>query len=195
MKNYSCYYHFADLNHNKYTEIQSCPKPWRISNGLPQSKLRISGSRTNPRRINLPSFSNSILKHLLPIYSIIIILYQNPLKKSLKRRRDLRKLRNNHLLILEHLYQLRNRFTLEWALPKQHLIKNHTNWPNICLDCIDFSFNNLWSHIDRWTKHSLCKFIRILQWLTESKICDFDTAIMKKDVIGFNISMHNITPW
>lgn len=120
-----------------------------------------------------------VLKDIFPTYSFEMIFHHHPSQKLLKGRRNSINLRIKcKILFFKQINQPSNWSLLERTKSVKHLINNYSQTPNICFDCIYFSFKNLGSHVDWWTQHSLSQISLALETFAKSKISNFNNTII-----------------
>jgi hypothetical protein len=159
---------------------------------LPKAKLGIA-SWTNSRGIYFSTFSDGVLENFLPVDAVVVVLDENASEQFLYSGRYLGIIGNDHVFIFQHFDQLCDRFTFERTFSKHHLVKHHSHGPNICLNCINFSLNDLGRHVDGRAKHGLRKLVGVFEWLAKAKISNFDTSVVHEDVVRLDIAVHDVT--
>lgn len=159
---------------------------------MPEAELRIS-SGSDARCIDFPCLSYIVLEYLFPVNTIIVILHQYLLEQFFQSGWYFGIVRNDNIFVLKHFDEFGNWLALEGTLSEDHLVEHDANWPDICLHGVDFSFDDLGSHVDGGAKHGLRQLVGIFQGFAETKICDFNAAIMDEYIIRLNVPMHYVT--
>jgi hypothetical protein len=95
-------------------------------------------------------------------------------------------------LAVEHLNEVGDGIRLEGTHSEDHLEEHHSDWPYICLIWVDFSLEDFWGHIDGGAKHCLGHLVGRVEVLAEAEIAQLDDAVMKENIIGLHIAVHDI---
>lgn len=79
------------------------------------------------------------------------------------------------------------------GLLRQQLVGDHTNGPDVTLTCVGLAKENLWSHVQWGTSHTL-KYVPFkgVDLLSESKVSDLVQRILHEDVGGSQVSMDDL---
>lgn len=78
------------------------------------------------------------------------------------------------------------------TVAKQHLVEDHPQRPDVCFHRVALPFEHFGSHVDGRPQHGLGHTLPRLQSFAEAEIPQLDLPISEKDVLGFEISMHDV---
>lgn len=73
-----------------------------------------------------------------------------------------------------------------------HFIEHNTQGPDIRFDGVNFAFEDFGSHVDGWSEHGLSEVFGVFHGFAEAKISEFDDSIVKEDIAGFDVTVHDI---
>ena len=128
----------------------------------------------------------------VPVSPFLGVLGQHAPNQLLQHRGSLVGLRYPQLILIENHDEFPDVIGLEGAEAVHHPVEDHAEGPNVCLHGVGLAFEDLGSHVDGRTQHSFGHPVLVFQWLTESKVCDFEDAIVNEDVLGLDVTVHDV---
>jgi hypothetical protein len=171
------------------TEVETGSESRGVPDGSPETEL---SRRSDSWSEYFPAFCDCILEQLLPVDSVHKILDKNASKDLLQGGGDLGRVRNDHILILQHFDEFGDGLAFEGTLSKDHLVEHNSQGPDVCLCGVYFSLDDFGGHVDGGAEHGVDHVVLAFEGLAEAEVCDFDAPVVDEDVVGLDIAVHDV---
>lgn len=148
------------------------------------------------RHCHVPTHHNdSVVEQLIPRHTFTLINHQHALEQIPSVLAHRRTLRHQIIDLLGDLVE-----QLEWVglvprvMPKQHEVEGHAQRPNVSQITITLLLDDLGTHEQGRPAERLESVLGAgVDHLGQPKIGDLDDAIVKQDVLGFDVAVHDLS--